>query len=50
MTGKQLKVLKVRQISVYALTVRLSLWISDLVQEVSDRQQTIRDNEESNGT
>ena len=32
------KVLKVRQISVYALTVRLSLWISDLVHEVSVRQ------------
>ena len=35
--GKQLKVLKVRQISVYALTVRLSLWVSDLVHEVSVR-------------
>ena len=37
---------KVRQISVYALTVRLSLWISDLVHEVSYRQQSIRGKEE----
>ena len=44
------KVLKVRQISVYALTVRLSLWISDLVHEVSVRQQRLRDKEEWNGT
>ena len=45
-TGKQLKVLKVRQISVYALTVRLSLWVSDLVHEVSVRQQRLRGKEE----
>ena len=38
-TRKPLKVLKVRQISVYALTVRLSIWVSDLVHEVSFRQQ-----------
>ena len=49
-TRKQHKVLKVRQISVYALTVRLSLWISALVHEVSDRQQSIRGKEELNGT
>ena len=49
-TRKQHKVLKVRQISVYALTVRLSLWISALVHEVSDRQQSIRGKEEWNGT
>ena len=41
-TGKQLKVLKARQISVYALTVRLSPWVSDLVHEVSVRQQHLR--------
>ena len=45
-TGKQVKVLKVRQISVYALTVRLSLWVSDLVPEVSVRQQRLRGKEE----
>ena len=45
MTGKQLEVLKVRQISVYALTVRLSLWVSDLVHEVRVRQQRLRDKE-----
>ena len=46
-TGKQLKVLKVRQISVYALTVRLSSWVSDLVHEVSVRQQRLRGKEET---
>ena len=46
-TGKQLKVLKVRQISVYALTVRLSPWVSDLVHEVNVRQQHLRSEEET---
>ena len=46
-TGKQLKVLKVRQISVYALTVRSSPWVSDLVHEVSERQQHLRSKEET---
>ena len=41
-TRKQLKARKVRQISVYALTVRLSIWVSDLVLEVSVRQQHLR--------
>ena len=45
MTRKQLKVLKVRQISVYALTVRSSPWVSDLVHEVSERQ--LRSKEET---
>ena len=38
-TRKQHKVLKVRQISVYVLTIRLSLWISAFVHEIRDRQQ-----------
>ena len=38
--------LKVRQISVYALTVRLSLWVSDLVHEVRVGQQRLRGMEE----
>ena len=33
--GKQVKVLKVRQIAVYALTVRLYLWVSDLVRSTA---------------
>ena len=37
----------VRQISVYALTVRLSPWVSDLVHEVSERQQHLRSKEET---
>ena len=41
-TRKLLKVLKVRQIAVDALTVRLSIWVSDLVLEVSVRQQHLR--------
>ena len=47
-TGKQLEVLKVRQISVYALTVRWSLWVSDLVHEVRVRQKRLRGKEEWN--
>ena len=46
-TRKQLKVLKVRQISVYSLSVRLSPWVSDLVHEVSVRQQHLRSKEET---
>ena len=34
-TGKQVKVLKVRQICLYALTVRLYLWVSDLVRSTA---------------
>ena len=45
-TRKQLKARKVRQISVYALTVRLSIWVSDLVLEVSVRQQRLRGKDE----
>ena len=33
----------------YALTVRLSLLVSDLEHEVSVRQQRLRGNEEKNG-
>ena len=45
-TGKEVEVLTVRQISFYALTVRLSLWVSDLVHEVNVRQQRLRGKEE----
>ena len=50
-TGKEVKVPKVRHISFYALTIRLSLWVSDLVHEViiSVRQQRLRGKEEGNG-
>ena len=43
---KTSQVLKVRQIFFYALTVRLSLLVSDLEHEVSVRQQRLRGNEE----